>query len=76
MQQSKHFNTDCTEEQVRPRICTEKGRVTWATSCVPTRYNLIFSVSIRGLIFFSVKSVLSACLLDFFAAPVPDGRAA
>jgi hypothetical protein len=35
-----------------------------------------FSVQICGLIFFSVKSVLNACLLDFFAAPVPDGRAA
>jgi len=44
VQQSKHFNTDCAENQVKPQICTEKGRVTWAISCVPSRDNLIFSV--------------------------------
>lgn len=47
-----------------------RGHVTWAPSCMHSRNILIFSVQIRGLIFFSAKSVLSACLLDFFAARV------
>ena len=32
VQQSKHFNTDCAEKQIKPQICTEKGRVTSAKS--------------------------------------------
>jgi hypothetical protein len=68
MKQSKNFNTDCAEKQVKPQIFTEKGPFTWETSCVPYRDNLFFSVQICGLIYSSVKSVLNACLLAFFAA--------